>query len=110
MEARKELKKFQALYHQNLSSINASEELNNIINKQRSPWVKRGLGYKEVSCNKQSECEPTMQTKGNEASTRVRNSYQNYQPRNVQKHSQQKKRPPRVRYQNFFLWLLLLLL
>ena len=42
-----------------------------------------------------------MQTKGNEASTRVRISDQNYQPRNVQKHSQQKERPPRLRYQIF---------
>ena len=44
-----------------------------------------------------------MQTKGNKASTRVRNSYQNYQPRNVQKHSQQKKIPPRVRCQIVFI-------
>ena len=42
-----------------------------------------------------------MQTKGNYASTRVRNSDQNYQPRNVNKHSQQKERPPRLRYQFF---------
>ena len=40
-------------------------------------------------------------TKGNEASTRVKNSNQNYQPRNVQKHSQQNERPPRLRYQIF---------
>ena len=50
--ARKELKKFQAMYHQNLSSIKASEELNNILSKQRSPWVKTGLGYEEGSCSK----------------------------------------------------------
>ena len=42
---RKELEKFQALYHQNMSSIKASEELNSILSKQRSPWLKRGLGY-----------------------------------------------------------------
>ena len=43
-----------------------------------------------------------MQTKGNEASTKVRNSDQNYQPRNAQKHSQQKEIPPILRYQIFF--------
>ena len=75
--------------------------MNNILSKQRSSGVKIGLGYEEGSCSKQSECEPTMQTKGNEASTRVRNLDQNYQPRNVQKHSQQKERPPRLRYQIF---------
>ena len=102
MATRKELKKFQALYHKNLSSIKPSEELKNILSKQRFPWVKTGPSYEEVSCSKQSECEPTMKTKGNEAITSVRNSDQNYQPRNVQKHSQQKKRPPRLRYQFFF--------
>ena len=35
---RKKLEKFQALYHQNMSSIKASKELDNIITKQRSPW------------------------------------------------------------------------
>ena len=55
VKARKELKKFQILYHQNLSSIKASEELNTILSKQRSPWLKTGLGYEEGSCNNQSE-------------------------------------------------------
>ena len=39
-----------------------------------------------------------MQTKGNETSTRIRNSY-----KIAQKHSQQKGRPPRFRYQIFFM-------
>ena len=43
-----------------------------------------------------------MQTKENEASTRIRNLDQNYQPRVAQKHIQQKGRPPRFRYQNLF--------
>ena len=30
---KKDLEKFQALYHQNISSIKASEELNNILNR-----------------------------------------------------------------------------
>ena len=62
--ARKELEKFQVLYHQNMSSIKDSEELNNILGKQRSPWLKTGLGYEEGSSNKQSECEHTVQSKG----------------------------------------------
>ena len=43
--SRKELEKFQALYHQNMSSMKASEEMNNILSKQRSAWLKTGLGY-----------------------------------------------------------------
>ena len=53
--ARKELEKFQALYHQNLSSIKASEELSNILNKQRSPLIKYGLGYEQGSSISSSE-------------------------------------------------------
>ena len=99
---RKELEKFQALYHQNMSSIKASEELNNILSKKRSPWLKTGLGYEEGSCNNQSEFKHSVQKKGNEASTRIINSDYNYKPRIAQKHSQQKGRPPRFRYQIFF--------
>ena len=50
--ARKELEKCQALYHQNLSSIKASAELNNILSKQRSPWLKIGLSYEDGSSSK----------------------------------------------------------
>ena len=50
----KELEKFQSLYHQNLSSIKASEELNNIPSKQRSPLIKTGLGYEEGTSRSQS--------------------------------------------------------
>ena len=60
MKTRKDLEKFQALYHQNLSSIKSSEELNTILSKQRSPWLKTGLGYEEGSCNNQSEGKRTM--------------------------------------------------
>jgi hypothetical protein len=34
---KKELEKYQAWYNQNISSIKASEELNNILNRQRPP-------------------------------------------------------------------------
>ena len=43
-----------------------------------------------------------MQTKGNETSTKIRDSDQNYQPRIAQKQSQQKGREPIFRYQIFF--------
>ena len=53
--SRKEFQKFQALYLQNISSIKASEELNNILNKQRSPLIKTGLGYEKGASSSQSE-------------------------------------------------------
>jgi hypothetical protein len=52
---RKEMEKFKALYLQNLPSIKASTELNNILRKQRSPLLKTGLGYISGSRNKQTE-------------------------------------------------------
>ena len=86
---RKELEKFQALYHQNLSSIKASEELNNILSKQRSPLFKICFGYEEssssnhsenkksgkwikIQSSKQSEYEHTLQTKENETEASIR--------------------------------------
>jgi hypothetical protein len=47
------MEKFQALYHQNLSSIKASEELATILNQQRNPKKKTGLGYEEGSSSDQ---------------------------------------------------------
>jgi hypothetical protein len=49
VKTKKELEKFQALYHQNLSSIKASEGLATILNQQRNPKLKTGLGYEEGS-------------------------------------------------------------
>jgi hypothetical protein len=43
------MEKFKALYHQNLSSIKASEGLTSILNQQRNPKLKSGLGYEEGS-------------------------------------------------------------
>ena len=43
---KKELERFQALYHQNLSSIKASKELKNILSKQRYPCVRGNLRSK----------------------------------------------------------------
>jgi hypothetical protein len=53
VKTRKELEKFQALYHQNLSSIKALEELATILNQQRNPKLKTGLGYEEGSSSDQ---------------------------------------------------------
>jgi hypothetical protein len=49
VKTRKELEKFQALYHQNLSSIKASEGLATILNQLNNPKLKTGLGYEEGS-------------------------------------------------------------
>jgi hypothetical protein len=43
------MEKFQALYNQNLTSIKASEGLTTILNQQRNPRIKTGLGYEEGS-------------------------------------------------------------
>jgi hypothetical protein len=43
------MEKFQALYNQNMSSIKASEGLATILNWQRNPKLKTGLGYEEGS-------------------------------------------------------------
>jgi hypothetical protein len=43
------MEKFEALYNQNLSSIKASEGLATILNQQRNPKLKIGLGYEEGS-------------------------------------------------------------
>jgi hypothetical protein len=49
VNTRKELEKFQALYHQNLSNIKASQGLAITLNQQRNPKFKTGLGYEEGS-------------------------------------------------------------
>jgi hypothetical protein len=49
VKTRKEMEKFQALYNENLSSIRASEGLATILNQQRNPKLKNGLGYEEGS-------------------------------------------------------------
>jgi septal ring factor EnvC (AmiA/AmiB activator) len=49
VKTEKEMEKFKALYHQNLSSIKALEELTSILNQQRNPKLKVGLGYEEGS-------------------------------------------------------------
>jgi hypothetical protein len=48
------MEKFQALYNQSLSSIKASEGLATILNQQRNPKLKTGLGYEEGSSSGKS--------------------------------------------------------
>jgi hypothetical protein len=50
---RKDLEKFQALYHQNLRSIKDLEGLASILNQQRNLNLKIGLGYEEGSSSGQ---------------------------------------------------------
>jgi hypothetical protein len=53
VKTRKKMEKFKALYLQNLPSIKASTELNNILRKKRYPLLKTVLGYVSGSNNKQ---------------------------------------------------------
>jgi hypothetical protein len=53
VKIRKEMENFKALYLQNLPSIKASEGLATILNQQRNPNLKTGLGYEEGSSNGQ---------------------------------------------------------
>jgi hypothetical protein len=50
---RKEMEKFKTLYIQNIPSIKASAELNDILSKQISPLLKTSLGYVNGSSRKQ---------------------------------------------------------
>jgi len=43
------------LYHQHLSSIKATEYLNNILNNQRSPFIKTSLVYEGSSSSSRPE-------------------------------------------------------
>ena len=49
VSVRKELEKVQALYHQNMTSAQATKKLDKILDSQRSPFLKTGLGYEESS-------------------------------------------------------------
>jgi hypothetical protein len=49
VRTRKEMEKFKALFLQNIPSIKASEGLTTILNQQRNPNLKTGLGYEEGS-------------------------------------------------------------
>jgi hypothetical protein len=48
------MEKFKGLYHQNLPSIKTLEGLTFILNQQRNPKLKVGLGYEEGSSSNHS--------------------------------------------------------
>ena len=54
------MEKFQALYKHNLSSIKALEGLATILNQQRNPKLKTGLGYEEGSSSGKPRNEETI--------------------------------------------------
>ena len=54
------MEKFKALYLQNIPSIKASVELNDILSKQRSPLLKTVLDYVSGSSNKQPESKESI--------------------------------------------------
>ena len=54
VKTKKEMEKFKGLYHQNLPSIKASKGLASILNQQRNPKLKVGLGYEEGSISDHS--------------------------------------------------------
>jgi hypothetical protein len=53
VKTRKELERFQAFYHHNMSIIKDSEGLATILNQKRNPKLKTGLGYEEGSTSGQ---------------------------------------------------------
>jgi transposase InsO family protein len=114
VKTRKEMEKFKALYLQNIPSIKASTELNDILRKQRSPLLKTGLGYVSGSSSKQPESkEPvkmikfqvsrqsdhvsTLPPKANKDKM-IPDKKQRYQ----KMEQQMPRRRPSFRYQNFF--------
>jgi hypothetical protein len=52
VKTKKEMEKFKTLYLQNIPSIKATIEINDIMIKQRSPLLNTGLGYVNGSSNK----------------------------------------------------------
>jgi DNA mismatch repair ATPase MutL len=90
VKTRKELERFQALYHQNLSSIKASKGLATILNQQRNPKLKTGLGYEEGSSSGQPRNKEPIKF---EKSSNIDNSHsaetkkENQQPRRNERKS-----------------------
>ena len=108
------MENFKALYLQNLPSIKASAELNDILSKQRSPLLKTGLGYVSGSSSKQIESkEPVkmikfqVSRKSDHVSTMSpkSNKYKmipDKKQRDQKMEQQMPRRMPSFRYQNLF--------
>jgi hypothetical protein len=114
VKTRKEMEKFKTLYLQNIPSIKATTELNDILRKQRSPLLKTGLGYVNGSRNKhperkepvkmikfqvsrQSDHESTLSPKSNKEKM-----IPDKKQRDQKMEQQMPRRRPSFRYQNFF--------
>jgi hypothetical protein len=110
----KEMEKFKALYLQNIPSIKATEELNDILRKQKYPLLKTGLGYVSCPRNKQTESrEPikmikfqvnrqsdhvSTQSPEDDKDKMIPDKKQIYQ----KMEQESPRRRPSFRYQNFF--------
>jgi hypothetical protein len=102
VKTRKEMEKFKALYLQNIPSIKASEVLTTILNQQRNPNLKTGLGYEEgSSCSHPSNKDPIKFVK----STFIDNNKygeteeDNYPPRKSERKSTRTKTIEQINHQ-----------
>jgi hypothetical protein len=114
VKTKKEMEKFKALYLQNVPSIKASTELNDILRKQISPLLKTGLGYVSGSSNKQPESKELVKiikfqvsNKSDHVSTLPpKANKDNMIPDKKQIYQKMEQQMPRIRpsfrYQNFF--------
>jgi hypothetical protein len=114
VKTRKEMDKFKALYLQNIPSIKASTELNDILRKQRSPLLKTGLGYVSGSSNKQLESKEPVKMIKFQVSRQLDHvntlpptaNKDKMIPDKKQRHQKMEQKIPRrrpsFRYQNFF--------
>jgi hypothetical protein len=103
VKTRKEMEKFKALYHQNLSSIKASKGLTSILNQRRNPKLKDVLGYEEGSnSDHPSNTEPIKFVK----STIIDNNHyaetkkENHPPRRNERKSTRTKSVDQRNYQH----------
>jgi hypothetical protein len=84
IKTRKEMEKFKGLYHQNLPSIKASEELTSILNQQRNSKLKVGLGYEEGSSSdhpSNTEYIKFVKSSNNDNSHSIETKKENHPPR-----------------------------
>jgi hypothetical protein len=84
VKTRKEMEKFKGLYHQNLPSIKASEELTSILNQQRNLNLKAGLRYEEGSSSdhpSNTESSKFVKSSNNDNSHSAETKKENHPPR-----------------------------
>jgi hypothetical protein len=108
------MEKFKVLYLQNLPSIKALAELNDILSKQRYPLLKNGLGYVSGSSSKHPESKEPIKVikfqvgrQSDHVSTLSPEANKDKMiPNKKQRYKKMEKKMPRrrpsFRYQNFF--------